>query len=150
MSKQPPPTPTTCTSAVGPCPTVIQIVGRPSTGSLPSTIAPPDHPPPGNKAQEFRPNVYGDLPVSLARNFSLLAWACVLATIAISIASLRTGPSKFQRRRSYAPLSTCPLDLMGSRHRLRPWKLALRTKPCTGLLLLLLLFYFCLTSTVNI
>ena len=40
--KQPPPTPTA--SAVGPCPTVIQIVGRPGTGSLPSTIAPPDHP----------------------------------------------------------------------------------------------------------
>ena len=33
MSKQPPPAPTA--SAVGPCPTVIQIVGRP---------APPDHP----------------------------------------------------------------------------------------------------------
>ena len=42
MSKQPPPAPTA--SAVGPCPTVIQIVGRPGTGSLPSTIAPPDHP----------------------------------------------------------------------------------------------------------
>ena len=43
MSKQPPPAPTA--SVVGPCPTVIQIVGRPGTGSLPSTIAPPDHPP---------------------------------------------------------------------------------------------------------
>ena len=42
MSKQPPPAPTA--SAVGPCPTVIQIVGRPGTGSMPSTIAPPDHP----------------------------------------------------------------------------------------------------------
>ena len=42
MSKQAPPAPTA--SAVGPCPTVIQIVGRPGTGSLPSTIAPPDHP----------------------------------------------------------------------------------------------------------
>ena len=42
MSKQPPPAPTA--SAVGPCSTVIQIVGRPGTGSLPSTIAPPDHP----------------------------------------------------------------------------------------------------------
>ena len=42
MSKQPPPAPTV--SAVGPCPTEIQIVGRPGTGSLPSTIAPPDHP----------------------------------------------------------------------------------------------------------
>ena len=42
MSKQPPPAPTA--SAVGPCPTVIQIVGRPGTGSLPCTIAPPDHP----------------------------------------------------------------------------------------------------------
>ena len=43
MSKQPPPAPTA--SAVGPCPTVIQIVGPPpGTGSLPSTIAPPDHP----------------------------------------------------------------------------------------------------------
>ena len=42
MSKQPPPAPTA--SAVGPCPTVIQIVGRPGTESLPSTFAPPDHP----------------------------------------------------------------------------------------------------------
>ena len=42
MSKQPPPAPTV--SAVGLCPTVIQIVGRPGTGSLPRTIAPPDHP----------------------------------------------------------------------------------------------------------
>ena len=42
MSKQPPTAATA--SAVGPCPTVIQIVGRPGTGSLPSTIAPPDHP----------------------------------------------------------------------------------------------------------
>ena len=42
MSKQPPPAPTA--SAVGPCPTIIQSVGRPGTGSLPSTIAPPDHP----------------------------------------------------------------------------------------------------------
>ena len=37
-----PPAPTA--SAIGPCPTVIKIVGRPGTGSLPSTIAPPDHP----------------------------------------------------------------------------------------------------------
>ena len=44
MSKQPPPAPTA--SAVGPCPTVIQIVGRPGTGSLPSTIALPDQPQP--------------------------------------------------------------------------------------------------------
>ena len=42
MSKQPPPAPTA--SAIGPSPTVIKIVGRPGTGSLPSTIAPPDHP----------------------------------------------------------------------------------------------------------
>ena len=42
MSKQTPPALTA--SAVGPCPTVIQIVGRPGTGSLPRTIAPPDHP----------------------------------------------------------------------------------------------------------
>ena len=48
MSKQPQPAPTA--SAVGPCPTIIQIVGRPSTGSLPSTIAPPDHP--GGKRRE--------------------------------------------------------------------------------------------------
>ena len=42
MSKQPPPAPTA--TAVGPCPTLIQAVGRLDTGSLPSTIAPPDHP----------------------------------------------------------------------------------------------------------
>ena len=42
MSKQPPPAPTA--SAIGPCPTVIEIVGRPGIGSLPSTIAPTEHP----------------------------------------------------------------------------------------------------------
>ena len=41
MSKQPT---RTYASAVGPCPTVIQIIGHPRTGSLPSTITPPDHP----------------------------------------------------------------------------------------------------------
>ena len=45
MSKPPPPAPTA--SAAGPCPTIIQIVGRPGTGSLPRAIAPPDHPPYG-------------------------------------------------------------------------------------------------------
>ena len=42
MSKQPPPAPTA--SAIGPCPTIIQTVGRPGTGSVPRTIAPADHP----------------------------------------------------------------------------------------------------------
>ena len=42
MSKQPPPAPTA--SAVGPCPTLIQTVGRPGTGSLPCTIAPSGRP----------------------------------------------------------------------------------------------------------
>ena len=42
MSKPPPPAPTA--SAIDPCPTVIEIIGSPGTGSLPSTIAPPDHP----------------------------------------------------------------------------------------------------------
>ena len=42
MSKRPPPAPTA--SATGPCPTIIQIVGRPGTGSLPWNITPPDHP----------------------------------------------------------------------------------------------------------
>ena len=42
MSKPPPLAPTA--SAIGPCPTVIKFVGRPGTGRLPSTIAPPDHP----------------------------------------------------------------------------------------------------------
>ena len=39
MSKPTLPAPTASTA--GPCPTIIQIVGRPGTGSLPSTIAPP-------------------------------------------------------------------------------------------------------------
>ena len=30
-------------SAIGPCPTIIQIVGRPGTGSLPRTSTPPYH-----------------------------------------------------------------------------------------------------------
>ena len=41
MSKQPPPVPTA--NAIGLNPTIIQIVGRPSTGRFPRTIAPPDH-----------------------------------------------------------------------------------------------------------
>ena len=45
MCKQPPSAPTA--SAVGLCPTVIQIVERLGSGSLPSTIAPPDLPFPG-------------------------------------------------------------------------------------------------------
>ena len=39
MSNQPPPAPTA--RAIGPCPTIIKLVGA---GSLPRTIAPPDHP----------------------------------------------------------------------------------------------------------
>ena len=50
MSKPPPPAPTA--SAKGPCPTVIKIVGRPSTGSLPSTVAPTDLPR-GRKKREM-------------------------------------------------------------------------------------------------
>ena len=42
MSKQPPSALTA--SAIGPCPTIIKIVGRPGTGNLPRTIALPDHP----------------------------------------------------------------------------------------------------------
>ena len=42
MPKQPPTAPTA--SAVGPCPTIIQIVGRPDTGRLPRAIGPPDYP----------------------------------------------------------------------------------------------------------
>ena len=42
MSKQPPPAPTA--STVGPCHIVVQIVGRRGTDSVPSTIAPLDHP----------------------------------------------------------------------------------------------------------
>ena len=41
-SKNSKPLPAPTASALGPCSTVIQIVKRPATGSLPSTIAPPD------------------------------------------------------------------------------------------------------------
>ena len=41
ISKQPPLAPTA--STIGPCHTIIQTVGRPGTGSLPRTIATPDH-----------------------------------------------------------------------------------------------------------
>ena len=55
MSIQPPPAPTA--SAIGPCPTIIQIVGRPGTGSLPRTIAPPDHPVTEMKSQKTKPKL---------------------------------------------------------------------------------------------
>ena len=51
MSKQPPPTPTA--SAISPCPTIIQIVGRPGTGRLHKTIAPPDPPTPQNQKERL-------------------------------------------------------------------------------------------------
>ena len=68
MSNQPPPAPTA--SAIGPCPTIIQIVGRPGTGSLPRTIAPPDHPPDQLEFElQYKPAVSGselsDFPVPL-------------------------------------------------------------------------------------
>ena len=68
MSKQLPPAPTA--SAVGPCPTVIQIVGRLGTGRLPSTIAPPDHPKDIslNSGMEFTCEICG---ASLSNNTSL-------------------------------------------------------------------------------
>ena len=39
-------TPAPTASAIGPCPTAIQIVGRPATESLPRTTVPPTPPPP--------------------------------------------------------------------------------------------------------
>ena len=57
MSKQPPPAPTA--SAVGPCPTAVQIVGRHGTGTLPSTIAPPDRPKFGKDSMCFKQVYYG-------------------------------------------------------------------------------------------
>ena len=42
MFKQAQPAPNA--SAIGSCPSVIKIVGRPGTEGLPSTIALPDHP----------------------------------------------------------------------------------------------------------
>ena len=42
MSKLPPPARTA--SPIGPCPTIIQNVGRPGTGTLSRTIALPDNP----------------------------------------------------------------------------------------------------------
>ena len=63
MSKQPPPAPTA--SAVGPCPTIIQIVGRPGTGSLPSAIAPPDHPPERKRAKIENPYLKAHLHINM-------------------------------------------------------------------------------------
>ena len=42
VSNQPPPAP--AAGAVGPCPAVVRVVGRPGAGGLPGTIAPPGLP----------------------------------------------------------------------------------------------------------
>ena len=49
MSKQPP-TPTSTASAIGPCPTIIQIEGTPALEVYARAIAPPDHPSINNKS----------------------------------------------------------------------------------------------------
>ena len=62
LSKQPPPPPTA--SEVGPCPTVIQTVGHPGTGSLPSTIAPPNYPSDNNEGVGYFRGGVGELSFS--------------------------------------------------------------------------------------
>ena len=57
MSKQPPPA--AITSAVGPRPTVIKIVGLPGTGSLSCTFALLNHPRGGEYEREFSPSHLG-------------------------------------------------------------------------------------------
>ena len=83
MSKPPPPAPTA--SAVGPCPTVIKIVGRPGTGSLPSTIAPPDHPRHLRKTPvKLFQNLSTDLAEVIKSLFLFLALAAILFNVAES------------------------------------------------------------------
>ena len=77
MSKQPPPAPTA--SATGPCPTIIQIVGRPGTGRLPRTIAPPDHPQLRGCLQVKQSKLYTDIRLKLTCpycNTRSLKYAC--------------------------------------------------------------------------
>ena len=62
MSKQSPPAPTA--NIVGPCPTTIQIVGRPGTGSLPSTIAPPNLP--THKELDYQVSICSLIPPAIA------------------------------------------------------------------------------------
>ena len=81
MSKQPPPAPTA--SAVGSCLTVIQIVGRPGTGSLPSTIAPPDHPGKGIVKINFD---FGVFPFFSYRFFFTKCYYFGLACLCVSLA----------------------------------------------------------------
>ena len=71
MSKQPPPAPTA--STIGPCPTFIQIVGRPGTGSIPSTIAPHD---------QLGPDFYGNKYVDEMFFFFLKGTVAVLRSFA--------------------------------------------------------------------
>ena len=65
MSKQPPSAPTA--SAIGPCSTIIQIVGRPGTGSLPRTIAPPP-----STMDNVTLHILFDLMFKLKENYSVL------------------------------------------------------------------------------
>ena len=99
MSKQPPPAPTV--SAVGPCPTVIQIVGRPGTGSLPSTIAPPDHPPEVQRGQAIALLIQGQRQQQVARHFGVQ-----VSTIERLVRRLREKGRVADRPRSGRPRVT--------------------------------------------
>ena len=84
MSKQPLPAPTA--SAVGPCRTVIQIVGRPGTGSLPSTIAPPDHPLHLRKTMTVHASCAG-YKYKVRITTMRVVWTCFLSSIIFALLS---------------------------------------------------------------
>ena len=101
MSKQPPPAPTA--SAIGPCPTIIQSVGRSGTGSLPRTIAPPNHPVDvegggwvvlNRLPVPRRPIIWmivGQGPIALAVGAGGVVWTFLLCFILSRIFSLSLG-----------------------------------------------------------
>ena len=135
MSKQPPPAPTA--SAVGPCPTVIQIVGRPGTGSLPSTFAPPDHPLVFRKASIWKhlltmPRRYFCCGSSILRRaltvcvwFPLIWSSYLQLCLSICVKLIQSNPSFHHQNRTGKKNKVCYSFLFGFDGGMKDWSFVL-------------------------
>ena len=111
MSKQPPPAPTA--STIGPCPTIIQIVGRPGTGRSPRTIAPPDQPRRSNDKMRRRTLGYSISTPFVKVRYLTTGGGRVVRWCWVNFQCRGVLQFGFSRARAYCTYSRCVWGLFG-------------------------------------